>query len=111
MDQRLLGIIRDLDIPVAVTLASETTSVVLQNLSTFQTYMWIESSRKKYPVLENAAYLTASEIDFKTASACLCRQENYILVWCNDLENLFQCVDIIESELVDVVRNPFILTV
>jgi hypothetical protein len=105
VDQRLLELVRDLGIPVAFTLGSGTASLALQSLSTFQTNVRIESIRTKYLVFENIAYLSAAELDFKVASACLCRQEGYVLVWCNNLEYLLEHVQVVESGLVDLVRN------
>ena len=95
--------LKEIDVAAVFTLSSETALTVLQRVTPFTAEIYVESKRHKYAVIESVSQLHRSRFDFSVASACLCRKENYVLVWCNNVQRLYSHIHDVEVGLIEVV--------
>lgn len=82
LDTQILKVVERLALPVAFTMSSEITSLLLQQISPFQTEITLDPRGLILPVVNSVREIGLERPDVTRESYfCLCREEKYVLVW------------------------------
>jgi hypothetical protein len=103
----LLGALQRLGAPVAFTMSSEITEVLFQQITPLQTEVLLDPLGSVLPIVNSINDIcTGKSSVSQDAFMCACRQERFVLVWCDSAQGLVAHGSDVETKLVGLVRTP-----
>ncbi|KKY17433.1 hypothetical protein UCRPC4_g05575 [Phaeomoniella chlamydospora] len=102
LNPELLRVIERLRAPVAITMSSHLTNVLIQQLPPLTTEVPLDPYGSMLPVVGSVSELPGAHCP-KDAYLCLCRQENFVLIWSNSVSAILAHAADIETRLMGVV--------
>lgn len=97
-----------LDVPAAFTMSSEVTQALLRQIQPNQTQFGDQRTGIVLPIINSIEDLGSGKVNIpKDNFICLCRQEQFVLVWGDTVEGILAQGADIETWLVGIVRWKF----
>jgi hypothetical protein len=96
-----------LDVPIAFSMSSEVTATLLSQISPEQTQLGDPRTGIVLPIIESIEQIASGEAQVtRDQFICLCKHEQFVLVWGDTVENIVtQGIDV-ETWLVGLVSSP-----
>jgi hypothetical protein len=102
----LLGAVQRLGAPVAFTMSSEITGVLFQQITPLQTEVLLDPLGSVLPIVNSINDICTGKSSISQDTfMCACRQERFVLVWCDSAQGLVAHGSDVETKLVGLVRN------
>lgn len=93
-----------LDVPIAFTMSSEVTGALLAQLSPEQTSYNDPRSGINLPIVDSVEAIASGKVHVPRESfICMCREEQFVLVWGETVESILQQGSDIETWLIGLV--------
>lgn len=93
-----------LDVPIAFTMSSETTQALLQQVAPDQTHFGDPRTGITLPIIDSVEMLASGRAHVaRDGFICLCRREQFVLVWGDTVEGILAQGNDIETWLVGLV--------
>ena len=104
LSQEVMEAVARLGCPVAFTLSSEVTHMLLRMISTTDTEVRLDNHGTILPVVSSVNVIGTSAILLpRGCSMCLCLEERFVLVWSNTAQSILAKGSDVETQLVGVV--------
>jgi hypothetical protein len=108
IDRTLLSAVQKMNVEVAFTMATEKTQVIISTLQPGQSEI-ILANGSQLQVLDSLADIAASAKTKKFQYAALIREEQILLVWHDDLENIMSHAAMLEEKILTLVCETSLL--
>lgn len=96
-----------LDVPIAFSMSSEVTAALLSQISPEQTQLGDPRTGIVLPIIDSIEQIASGEAPVgREQFICLCKQEQFVLVWGDTVENIVIQGTDIETWLVGLVSIP-----
>jgi hypothetical protein len=101
----------DLNVPIAFSMSSEVTAALLSQISPEQTQLGDPRTGIMLPIIESVEQIASGEAPVtRDQFICLCKHEQFVLVWGDTVENIVTQGADIETWLVGLVSSPTALS-
>lgn len=107
LNEEIIKATLKLDVPIAFSMSSEITSALLSQIAPEQTQLGDPRSGIVLPIIDSIDQIASGEAPItRDQFICLCKQEQFVLVWGDTVENIVQQGNDIETWLVGLVSFP-----
>ncbi|EMC92654.1 hypothetical protein BAUCODRAFT_151069 [Baudoinia panamericana UAMH 10762] len=104
LNEQVLEAVLRLDVPIAFTMSSEVTHTLLRQTTPEQTQVGDPRSGVTLPVVDSVESLASGRVQVpREGFICLCRKEQFVLVWGSTVESILVQGNDIETWLVGLV--------
>ena len=104
LNEELVTSVLKLDVPIAFTMCSEITTALLSQISPEQTQLGDPKTGISLPIIDSIDQIASGEVSItRDQFIVLCKQEQYVLVWGDTVENIIAQGTDIETWLVGLV--------
>jgi hypothetical protein len=101
----------DLNVPIAFSMSSEVTAALLSQILPEQTQLGDPRTGIMLPIIESVEQIASGEAPVtRDQFICLCKHEQFVLVWGDTVENIVTQGADIETWLVGLVSSPTALS-
>lgn len=98
-----------LDVPIAFSMSSEITAALLSQITPEQTHLGDPRSGMMLPIIDSIEQIASGEAPITRDNfVCLCKHEQFVLVWGDTVENIVQQGTDIETWLVGLVSTVLV---
>ena len=93
-----------LDVPIAFTMSSETTAALMEQISPDQKQLGDPRSGITLPIVDSIAEIAQGRVKLpRDCFICLCRREQFVLVWADTVEGILAQGSDVETWLVGLI--------
>lgn len=104
LNDQIVELVLRLDVPIAFTMSSEVVQALLRQTPPEQTQLGDPRSGIMLPVVESVQSVASGEVNVpRDGFLCLCRQEQFVLVWGSTVESILAQGADIETWLIGLV--------
>lgn len=106
LNEELVTSVLKLDVPIAFTMCSEITAALLSQITPEQTQLGDPRTGISLPIIDSIDQIASGEAPItRDQFIVLCKQEQYVLVWGDTVENIIAQGTDIETWLVGLVSR------
>lgn len=109
LNEELVKATLRLDVPIAFSMSSEITAALLSQIAPEQTHLGDTRSGIVLPIIDSIEQIASGGAPItRDHFVCLCKQEQFVLIWGDTVENIVAQGTDIEAWLVGLVSNSCI---